>query len=958
MVLVVGLFLVLPTATVAHAGSSVASRPDPTAALAPGLPGLSPSSAPALSSIPAPFGHAIQGPIHGHYYDVTDRITEGVGPANFVAVDPESGVVFAASRYGGEVTAFGEANETLFRFVNLNPNGLIETFDLDTLHHLIWIGVQPEKAYYGYTGDSFVWGLDENTFALRVTIPLFPGSAHPFGPSRGLFVPESGKLYLQNGSGAVAVLNTSTDLVAPVIPVPFPGSYGTGLSFYSNGSNSFVIAGVGQGGWFSISLTNDTMIGSYPFSSSVYLGEPAADPPNGYVWFRNASADGLVKFYPNGSFGGSYPLNTSTYGLTVFPSLNTMVFSSSVGAVGDVVISMNALNLQVVGWRPTGSQPSEYAFDSATASVVTGGYDNGSLLNLQLYNLTVLHRYPAFPSFRGSTAVDPARGRYFVGELDPASITGYNESNGSAVWRTAGGWVANATGWSQDIDPRAGVLYSTSQGSRLQLLEFSEDNGSFLRNLSLAQHEYSSGLWIDPEHRILYASYVGFGNPGVIVYDLTGAAVLRNITLPSWFDVCGGNVNPATTSLYLQSCGAQDNVSELSGTNFTRFALHDLPSGRNYPNYVSHDIAVNASGYGFVPTSGGRTANLSILAPGRPAQDRLLALPNGLNANSVAVDDPAGLLYVDSSPFEGADPIGVYDESTLAPLGNLTQPIATTNLAVDPLTSTVISPLVWSSQIVTLRAIPVPASPTLLNLTPGNDSLTARWAPSPVAEGFAIDGYDVSVSSDAGQTWAVAARPVGPSVRLDGLVDGTSYLVRVAAFGVGGTSPWSAVATATPVGVPYPPTGLTLAPSGSTGISVSWSPPTVTGGLPILNYTVQYRAGTGAWTEVSAGPASRASLTGLEAGTAYTVRVVAWNRAGNSSPSAEAQLVPGETASGLFGVPVPYVLVLLLLVIAAIVAALVLFRRRRAPPAPSVPPATPPPGALGPAPPSPPAPGT
>jgi hypothetical protein len=886
---------------------------------------------------------------------VADRLGEGVGPTNFVQVDPDLGMVYTASRYGNEVTAFGEANATFVRLANLQASGLIQTFDLDTTHHILWLGIQPEKAYYGYTGDTFLWGLDEYSFTLITNLTLYPGSSHPFAPDHSLFVPETEKLYLQNGTGALAVVNTSTLTVAPVIPDPIPNTYGTGLAFYSNGSNSFLVAGSGQGGWYAVSPVNDTRIGTYPFSSTVYLGGPAADPYNGCVWFRNASADGLVKFDPNGSFRASYPLNTSTYGLTAFPSFNTLVFSSYVGSSGAVVIAVNAANLQVVGWRPTGSEPSGYAFDPVTESVVTSGYDNGSMMNLQLYNLSVLHRYSAFPTYRGSTTVDSVRGTYFLGQLDPASITAYNESNGSLIWRTSGGWIANATGFAQDVDPRAGVLYSTSEGFQVQLLEFSETTGTFLGNLSLANNAYSSGLWIDQAHRILYAGYVGAGNPGVIVYNLTTAAVMRNIALPPWFALCGGAANPATTSLYVQSCGGANNVSEISGVNFTRFASHDLPAGRNFPTYATRDIAVNATGFGFVPLSGGMTENLSILSPGTPGRDQLLALPDWRNANSVAVDDAQRLLYVDSSGFEGADPIGVYDESTLVHLGDLTQPIATTNLALDIATSTLISPLVWSSQVVTFRQIPVPAAPSNLTLAPSNASLSAQWTPSPGAEGFAIDGYNVSISSNLGATWTTGAQVTGSTALLSGLTDGDSYVVRVEAYGVGGTSPWSTTTSATPVGVPYPPISLSLAGAGSSGLFVTWKAPTLTGGLPILNYTVQFRPVSGSWTAVSAGTVLHANLSGLDPGTEYEVRVLAWNQVGNSSPSAAARLVAGASAwnplAGLGG----YVVAAILLLILAAVAAFLLLRRRHppspVPPTSFLPGPSPPPGAGQPPPP-------
>ena len=85
-------------------------------------------------------------------------------------------------------------------------------------------------------------------------------------------------------------------------------------------------------------------------------------------------------------------------------------------------------------------------------------------------------------------------------------------------------------------------------------------------------------------------------------------------------------------------------------------------------------------------------------------------------------------------------------------------------------------------------------------------------------------------------------------------------------------------------GYPSAPTGVTATP-GNASATVTWTPPTNDGGLPITGYTVSDTSGS--YTFNVSGPYSSTVVTGLTNGTSYQFVVAATNSAGtgpNSDP--------------------------------------------------------------------------
>ncbi|MCU0273940.1 MAG: fibronectin type III domain-containing protein, partial [Acidimicrobiales bacterium] len=105
---------------------------------------------------------------------------------------------------------------------------------------------------------------------------------------------------------------------------------------------------------------------------------------------------------------------------------------------------------------------------------------------------------------------------------------------------------------------------------------------------------------------------------------------------------------------------------------------------------------------------------------------------------------------------------------------------------------------------------------------------------------------------------------------------------------------------------PAPPTAVTATASDAGALTLSWTPPTDTGGAAVTGYSVQYRAqGASTWTTHGTAAGTTATVTGLTAGTTYELRVAATNAAGTSdwsavaTSAAQALWTPADLPNGL-----------------------------------------------------------
>ena len=158
-----------------------------------------------------------------------------------------------------------------------------------------------------------------------------------------------------------------------------------------------------------------------------------------------------------------------------------------------------------------------------------------------------------------------------------------------------------------------------------------------------------------------------------------------------------------------------------------------------------------------------------------------------------------------------------------------------------------------------------------------------RWdTRCPSDGGDQIDHFDVQWRQEGG-SWSAAIEVRTPHYLLTGLVNGRRYEARFRATNSRGDSPWGGVGRATPVASAPSGGGLLAlrADPGDAQVGLTWlAPPD--NGAPILDYTVQWRSGSQAFSagrQVVVNGTMR-TITGLANGTEYFFQVRARNAQG------------------------------------------------------------------------------
>ena len=182
---------------------------------------------------------------------------------------------------------------------------------------------------------------------------------------------------------------------------------------------------------------------------------------------------------------------------------------------------------------------------------------------------------------------------------------------------------------------------------------------------------------------------------------------------------------------------------------------------------------------------------------------------------------------------------------------------------------------------------PVPPSvPLSVEAIPGPREVTVRWLPPTDPGSSPVSAYWVFASPGGERVCAVSPRgTLWQECTVKSLAPGQRYEFWVQAVNAVGPSPNSARAGAVPLGPPGPPRPSVHVVDEV--LSVTWEPPVNNGGLPVTSYRVEQRSPGGEWDEISytLGTGRSALVTGLRNGAPYEFRVIAWNSAGEGTPS-------------------------------------------------------------------------
>ena len=180
----------------------------------------------------------------------------------------------------------------------------------------------------------------------------------------------------------------------------------------------------------------------------------------------------------------------------------------------------------------------------------------------------------------------------------------------------------------------------------------------------------------------------------------------------------------------------------------------------------------------------------------------------------------------------------------------------------------------------------LPAAPTGLTATAGDHQVVLSWTAGS-NNGSALTKYEYQQN---GGSWANMANSDASTTShtVTGLTNGTQYTFKVRAVNTHGGG-GEATVTATPVGPPEKPSGLTATDSDQQ-VTLSWTAPSNNGGSAITSYKYSKDNGTN-WTSTGATTTSH-TVTGLTNGTEYTFKVRAVNTHGDGAESAAAKATP------------------------------------------------------------------
>jgi len=193
----------------------------------------------------------------------------------------------------------------------------------------------------------------------------------------------------------------------------------------------------------------------------------------------------------------------------------------------------------------------------------------------------------------------------------------------------------------------------------------------------------------------------------------------------------------------------------------------------------------------------------------------------------------------------------------------------------------------------------VPAPPDIVSAMAGNGFAYVAWT-RPVDEGGPTTRY--TVTSSGGQQTTISAADFNRLgyATVTGLTNGKAYTFTVTATNATGTGSVSLPSPpVTPSGAsvakPGIPTKLHVT-AGDGSAAVFFSPPTATGGSPVIGYRVT--ASTGTTTTVTGrmvllGKEAFAVFAGLHNGTAYTFTVSAVTVAGTGPAATSPSVTPG-----------------------------------------------------------------
>ena len=342
--------------------------------------------------------------------------------------------------------------------------------------------------------------------------------------------------------------------------------------------------------------------------------------------------------------------------------------------------------------------------------------------------------------------------------------------------------------------------------------------------------------------------------------------------LPVTMDILGSDDGIVWNYLYTQSTRPYT----YSATSSNLISVVGVSIAYSYIRVVARTVGVGGSAF--------QIQQINYSGDIYPSNN--VAKQYALDYTSYSLDEGQDILYNNYSINGGSEFIMTNSVSpsynTLLSNGTSSYSLKTRNLNSTGFSS-------YSSAVTETQAITIPNAPIINYLTAGNQQIIVDFTPPSNAGSVSVTDYTYSLNGGAD----ISANTTTSPITITGLTNGTTYSVSIKAVNNLGSSSASNELSATPITVPSAPTINSLT-AGNLQISVAFTPSDSSGGSVITTY--QYSLNGGAVVNANT-TTSPFVITGLTAGTNYSVILVATNAAGNSSNSNSLSATPYTTPS-------------------------------------------------------------
>ncbi len=693
----------------------------------------------------------------------------------------------------------------------------------------------------------------------------------------------------------------------------------------ADATSPITITGLTNGATYSIRLKAINSVGQSPASSAVSVTLPnVPDAPTGLsASAGNGSA--TISFTPGNSNGASITNYAYSTDGTNYTALNPADPTSPINISGlnnGTTYSIRLKAINSLGYGPASAAvsvtpslpvsapdaPTGLSASSGDGQVTisfTAGNNNGAAITNYAYSTDGTNY----------TTLNPADA------TSPITITGLTNGTTYSIRLKA----INSAGQSPassavSVAPTASVSapdaptgLSATPGDREVTISFTAGNGN---GATITNYAYSldgsSFSNLNPADAMSPITITGLTNGTTYSIRLKAINSAGQSPASSAISVTLPNVPDAPTGLSASAGNNRVTISftegnsngaaitnyaySLNGSSYTNLSPADATSPitiTGLTNGTTYSIRLKAINF-----AGQSPASSAISATPRSAPDA----PTGLSASSgdgeVTISFNAGnsngasitnyAYNTTGSELNAYRELNPADASSPVTITGLTNG-KTYSIRLKAINSVGQSPASNTVSAAPTSSVSTPDAPTGLLATPGDREVTISFTAGN-GNGATITNYAYSLNGSSYNNLSPA--DATSPITITGLINGTTYSIRLKAINSEGQSPASSAVSVTPapvVSVPDAPTGLSASP-GDGEVTISFTEGS-SNGAAITNYAYSLD-GSGYNNLSPADATSPITITGLTNGTTYSIRLKAINSEGQSPASSTVSVTP------------------------------------------------------------------